>query len=164
MVRMLGAMVWMLGAMVWMGYGVDVRGYGVRLNGRRPNGHQSTSMAAFRPTLGLVLNAIVTVAYSVSCIQVLLSASGNHDASAMERAAPQAPELTAKKVFDFNSTVHSRRLSTLVYHSAHGISNILPNIRRIFPTDRLPIGWPTVDSGACCLVRSGYALGMLCAV
>ena len=61
----------------------------------------------------------------------------------------QAPESTAKKAFDFNSTVDSRRLSTLVYHSAHGISNILPNIRRVFPADRLPHGWPTVDSGAC---------------
>eukprot|EP00959_Pyramimonas_sp_CCMP1952_P447342 9366536-Pyramimonas_sp.AAC.1 len=57
----------------------------------------------------------------------------------------------AKKAFDFNSTVDSRRLSKLViYHSAHGVSNILPNIRRIFPVDRLPHGWPTVDSEACC--------------
>eukprot|EP00959_Pyramimonas_sp_CCMP1952_P135465 2834290-Pyramimonas_sp.AAC.3 len=40
---------------------------------------------------------------------------------------------------------NSRRLSTLVYHSAHSISNI----RRIFPVDRLPHGWPPVDSGAC---------------
>eukprot|EP00976_Prorocentrum_cordatum_P112717 1195579-Prorocentrum_minimum.AAC.4 len=60
----------------------------------------------------------------------------------------QAPESTAKKAFDFNSTVDSRRLSTLVHHSAHDISNILPNIRGIFPADRLHIGWPTVDSGA----------------
>eukprot|EP00959_Pyramimonas_sp_CCMP1952_P079765 1668021-Pyramimonas_sp.AAC.1 len=27
----------------------------------------------------------------------------------------------------------------VVYHSAHGISNIPPNIRRKFPTDRLPL-------------------------
>eukprot|EP00976_Prorocentrum_cordatum_P106842 1194531-Prorocentrum_minimum.AAC.8 len=54
----------------------------------------------------------------------------------------------AKKAFEFNSTVDSRRLSTLVYHSAHSISNIPPNIRRIFPADRLPHAWPTVDSGA----------------
>ena len=58
----------------------------------------------------------------------------------------QGMESTAKKAFDFNSTVDSRRLSTLVYHSAHGVSNIRPNIRRIFPVDRLPHGWPTVDS------------------
>ena len=38
--------------------------------------------------------------------------------------------------------------STLVYHSAHGILNIPPNIRRILPADRLPHGLPTVDSGA----------------
>eukprot|EP00976_Prorocentrum_cordatum_P083716 1185353-Prorocentrum_minimum.AAC.1 len=31
------------------------------------------------------------------------------------------------------------RQSTLVYHSAHGISNIPSNIRRIFPVDRLPL-------------------------
>eukprot|EP00976_Prorocentrum_cordatum_P095630 1190250-Prorocentrum_minimum.AAC.9 len=31
------------------------------------------------------------------------------------------------------------RLSTLVYHSAHGISNISHNIRRLFPADRLPL-------------------------
>ena len=55
------------------------------------------------------------------------------------RGLEQAPESTAKKAFDFNSTVDSRRLSTLVYHSAHGISNIPPNIRRIFPADRLPL-------------------------
>eukprot|EP00959_Pyramimonas_sp_CCMP1952_P090168 1887555-Pyramimonas_sp.AAC.2 len=51
----------------------------------------------------------------------------------------QAPELTAKKAFDFNSTVNSRRLSTLVYHSAHDISNIPRNIVRIFPADGLPL-------------------------
>ena len=50
-----------------------------------------------------------------------------------------SPESTAKKAFDFNSTVDSRRLSTLVYHSAHGISNIPPNTRRIFPAHRLPL-------------------------
>eukprot|EP00976_Prorocentrum_cordatum_P062971 1176914-Prorocentrum_minimum.AAC.6 len=55
------------------------------------------------------------------------------------RNAPQAPESTAKKAFDFNSTVDSRRLSTLVYHSAHGISNIPSNILRIFPVDILPL-------------------------
>ena len=32
----------------------------------------------------------------------------------------------------------SRRLSTLVYHSAHSISNNPSNNRRIFPADRLP--------------------------
>eukprot|EP00976_Prorocentrum_cordatum_P083351 1185202-Prorocentrum_minimum.AAC.1 len=53
--------------------------------------------------------------------------------------AYQAPESTAKKAFDFSSTVDRRRLSTLVYHSAHGISNIPSNIRRIFPADRLPL-------------------------
>eukprot|EP00959_Pyramimonas_sp_CCMP1952_P151442 3168950-Pyramimonas_sp.AAC.1 len=42
------------------------------------------------------------------------------------------------------------RQSTLVYHSAHGISNIPPNIRRIFPATRLPHALPTVDSGAWC--------------
>eukprot|EP00976_Prorocentrum_cordatum_P108391 1194835-Prorocentrum_minimum.AAC.3 len=31
------------------------------------------------------------------------------------------------------------RLSTLAYHSAHSISNIPSNIRRIFPVDRLPL-------------------------
>eukprot|EP00976_Prorocentrum_cordatum_P100343 1192194-Prorocentrum_minimum.AAC.2 len=31
------------------------------------------------------------------------------------------------------------RLSTLVYHSAHGISDIPGNIRRIFPADRLSL-------------------------
>eukprot|EP00976_Prorocentrum_cordatum_P061509 1176337-Prorocentrum_minimum.AAC.2 len=31
------------------------------------------------------------------------------------------------------------RQSTLVYHSAHGILNIPPNIRRTFPADRLPL-------------------------
>eukprot|EP00976_Prorocentrum_cordatum_P046364 937231-Prorocentrum_minimum.AAC.3 len=51
----------------------------------------------------------------------------------------RAPESTAKKAFDFNSTVGSRRLSTLVNHSAHNISNISPNIRRLFPVDRLPL-------------------------
>eukprot|EP00959_Pyramimonas_sp_CCMP1952_P378187 7922182-Pyramimonas_sp.AAC.2 len=40
------------------------------------------------------------------------------------------------------------QLSTLVFHSAHGISNIIRNIRRIFPADKLPHGRPTVDSGA----------------
>eukprot|EP00976_Prorocentrum_cordatum_P029533 601175-Prorocentrum_minimum.AAC.1 len=43
----------------------------------------------------------------------------------------------------------NNRLSTLVYHSTHGVSNIRPNIRRIFPVDRLPHGWPTVDSMPC---------------
>eukprot|EP00976_Prorocentrum_cordatum_P111726 1195414-Prorocentrum_minimum.AAC.4 len=33
----------------------------------------------------------------------------------------------------------NNRQSTLVYHSAHGISNIPPNIRHIFPADRLPL-------------------------
>eukprot|EP00976_Prorocentrum_cordatum_P087130 1186778-Prorocentrum_minimum.AAC.1 len=69
----------------------------------------------------------------------------------------QAPESTPKKAFDFNSTVDSRRqASTLVDHSAHGISNIPPNIRRTFPADRhrLPHGWPTVDSGVCARVYS----------
>ena len=49
---------------------------------------------------------------------------------ALDRSiAGQAPESTAKKAFDFNSTVDSRRLSTLVVnHSAHGISNLLPNL------------------------------------
>eukprot|EP00976_Prorocentrum_cordatum_P018254 369506-Prorocentrum_minimum.AAC.1 len=28
-----------------------------------------------------------------------------------------------------------------------GLSNIPPNIRHIFPADRLPHGWPTFDSG-----------------
>eukprot|EP00959_Pyramimonas_sp_CCMP1952_P451824 9459789-Pyramimonas_sp.AAC.6 len=60
----------------------------------------------------------------------------------------RALESTAQKAFDFNSTVDSRRLSTLINHSAHDIPNILPNIRRIFPADRLPHGCPTVDSGA----------------
>eukprot|EP00976_Prorocentrum_cordatum_P090877 1188291-Prorocentrum_minimum.AAC.3 len=55
------------------------------------------------------------------------------------RRSDQAPESMAKKAFDFNSTVDSRRLSTLVYHSAHGISNIPSNIQRIFPADRLPL-------------------------
>eukprot|EP00959_Pyramimonas_sp_CCMP1952_P125214 2617969-Pyramimonas_sp.AAC.2 len=45
---------------------------------------------------------------------------------------------------EFNSRHYS-----VVYHSAHGISNIPPNIRRTFPANRLPHGWPTVDSGAC---------------
>eukprot|EP00959_Pyramimonas_sp_CCMP1952_P428289 8970572-Pyramimonas_sp.AAC.2 len=45
------------------------------------------------------------------------------------------------------------RLLTLVYHSAHGISIILPNIRRIFLVETWlphdwPHGWPTVGSGA----------------
>eukprot|EP00976_Prorocentrum_cordatum_P048156 972349-Prorocentrum_minimum.AAC.1 len=31
------------------------------------------------------------------------------------------------------------KLSTLVNHSAHGISNIPSNIRRIFPAERLPL-------------------------
>eukprot|EP00959_Pyramimonas_sp_CCMP1952_P147826 3093807-Pyramimonas_sp.AAC.1 len=53
--------------------------------------------------------------------------------------AVQATGSTAKKAFDFSSTVDSRRLSTLVYHSAHVISNIPSNIRRIFPADRLPL-------------------------
>eukprot|EP00959_Pyramimonas_sp_CCMP1952_P403065 8445387-Pyramimonas_sp.AAC.2 len=51
----------------------------------------------------------------------------------------QAPESTAKKALDFNSTVGSRRLSTRVYHSTHSISNIPSNIRRIFPADILPL-------------------------
>eukprot|EP00959_Pyramimonas_sp_CCMP1952_P284287 5942614-Pyramimonas_sp.AAC.2 len=51
-----------------------------------------------------------------------------------------SPGVDGKKLaFNFNSTVDSRRLSTLVYHSTHGISNILSNIRRIFPADRLPL-------------------------
>eukprot|EP00976_Prorocentrum_cordatum_P099722 1191944-Prorocentrum_minimum.AAC.1 len=60
----------------------------------------------------------------------------------------KTPESTAKKAFDFNSTVHSRRLLTLVYHSAHSISNTPPNVRRVFPADRPPHGLPAVDSGA----------------
>eukprot|EP00976_Prorocentrum_cordatum_P114581 1195869-Prorocentrum_minimum.AAC.2 len=63
--------------------------------------------------------------------------------------AARAPESATKKAFDFNSTVDSRRLSTLVYHSARSISNIPPNSRHIFPADGPPHGWPTVDSGAC---------------
>eukprot|EP00959_Pyramimonas_sp_CCMP1952_P243338 5086398-Pyramimonas_sp.AAC.2 len=45
-------------------------------------------------------------------------------------------------------------LSTLVYHSAHSNSNTPPDIRRVFPADRLPHGWPTVDSGAWSLASS----------
>eukprot|EP00976_Prorocentrum_cordatum_P003649 71293-Prorocentrum_minimum.AAC.1 len=60
-----------------------------------------------------------------------------------------------KKAFDFNSTVDSCRLSTLAYHSAHGVSNIPPNIQRILniPCRQTAIGWPTVDSGACSAFR-----------
>eukprot|EP00976_Prorocentrum_cordatum_P082339 1184772-Prorocentrum_minimum.AAC.5 len=61
------------------------------------------------------------------------------DPSSWTSNTSQAPESTAKKA-DFNSTVDSRRLLTLVYHSAHDVSNIPPNIRRIFPTDRLAHG------------------------
>eukprot|EP00976_Prorocentrum_cordatum_P012820 256344-Prorocentrum_minimum.AAC.1 len=61
----------------------------------------------------------------------------------------QAPESAARKAFDFNSTVDRRRLSTLVYHSTHGISNIPLNIRRIFPVDRLPLAGRQSTSGAC---------------
>eukprot|EP00959_Pyramimonas_sp_CCMP1952_P196478 4108065-Pyramimonas_sp.AAC.1 len=45
-----------------------------------------------------------------------------------------------------------RRLSTLLYHSAHGISNIPSNITRIFPADRLPLAGrqstPRLGTGA----------------
>eukprot|EP00959_Pyramimonas_sp_CCMP1952_P308764 6461883-Pyramimonas_sp.AAC.4 len=51
----------------------------------------------------------------------------------------QAPESTTKKALDFSSTVDSRRLSTLVYRSAHGISNTPLNNGRIFPADRLSL-------------------------
>ena len=54
----------------------------------------------------------------------------------------QAKESTAKKAFATSiqqSTVDSCRLSTLVYHSAHSVSNIPPDIRHIFPADRLPV-------------------------
>ena len=78
-----------------------------------------------------------SVEYStyISCRQ---TAIGWPTVDFRRRGRHQAPESTAKKAFDFNSTVDSRRLSTLVYHSAHGISNIPSNIRRIFPVDRLP--------------------------
>eukprot|EP00976_Prorocentrum_cordatum_P094251 1189720-Prorocentrum_minimum.AAC.2 len=58
---------------------------------------------------------------------------------APRQATGRAPESTAETAFDFSSTVHSRRLSTLVYHSAHGVSNIPPNIRRTFPAGGLPL-------------------------
>eukprot|EP00976_Prorocentrum_cordatum_P080958 1184185-Prorocentrum_minimum.AAC.2 len=51
----------------------------------------------------------------------------------------RAPESTAEKAFDFNSTVDSRRLSTLVYHSAHSISIFPSTIGCIFPADRMTL-------------------------
>eukprot|EP00959_Pyramimonas_sp_CCMP1952_P446142 9340783-Pyramimonas_sp.AAC.1 len=54
-----------------------------------------------------------------------------------ERTVPtSSPGVDGQKGLrhQFNS-----RLPTLVYHSAHGISNIPSNIRRVFPTDRLPL-------------------------
>eukprot|EP00976_Prorocentrum_cordatum_P091116 1188392-Prorocentrum_minimum.AAC.3 len=81
----------------------------------------------------------------------------------------QAPESTAKKAFDFNSTVDSRRLSTQVYHSAHGISNILPYIpcrqtatwladsqlRGLVCTDAALASWHSGKSTSIC-ERRGY--------
>eukprot|EP00976_Prorocentrum_cordatum_P076517 1182336-Prorocentrum_minimum.AAC.6 len=40
------------------------------------------------------------------------------------------------------------RLSTLVSHSAHGISNIPSKYSAYIPCRKTGIGWPTVDSGA----------------
>eukprot|EP00976_Prorocentrum_cordatum_P007709 153662-Prorocentrum_minimum.AAC.4 len=65
---------------------------------------------------------------------------------------PESTHDGQQGAFDFNSTVDSRRrLSTLVYHSAHVISNILSNIRRIFPIDRLPLaGRQSTPGLECC--------------
>ena len=63
-----------------------------------------------------------------------------HTSASLVSPPGQAPESTAKKAFDFNSTADSRRpSSTLAYHSAHGISNIPSKIRRTFPANRLPL-------------------------